>query len=239
MILSTLLPNVILLATFTRALSAQAFEVASIKPNTSEGGSSSSKLTPGELFIENVSLQKCIALAYGISEDRGGAIVAPDWVRETRYDIVAKIPPGAHPEQARIMFQNLLAERFKLKVHWEDRETQIYALLPAKNGPKLQVSGSNEKTGVRESPGRLSGIGVPVSALADHLSGAKYQLGRQVIDRTGLQGNYDFTLDWSADPDGVSLFTAVQEQLGLKLEAEKGSVKVLVVDSMEKAPTEN
>jgi uncharacterized protein (TIGR03435 family) len=237
--LSTLLASVIFLAVLTRTLSAQTFEVASIKPNTSDSGRSSSKLTPGELFIENVSLQKCIALAYGISEDRGGAIVAPDWVGETRYDIVAKIPPDIHPEQARIMFQNLLAERFKLKVHWEDRETQIYALLPAKNGPKLQVPGSNEQRGVRESPGRLLGMGVPVSALADHLSGPKYQLGRQVVDRTGLQGNYDFTLDWSADPDGVSLFTAVQEQLGLKLEAQKGSMKVLVVNSMEKTPTEN
>lgn len=101
------------------------------------------------------------------------------------------------------------------------------------------MPGSNEQRGVHESPGRLLGMGVPVSALADHLSGPKYQLGRQVVDRTGLQGNYDFTLDWSADPDGVSLFTAVQEQLGLKLEAQKGSVKVLVVDSMEKRPAEN
>jgi uncharacterized protein (TIGR03435 family) len=222
--------------------SAQTFEVASIKPNTSDTLRSSSNLTPGELFIDNVSLQKCIALAYNISEDRDGAIVAPAWVRETRYDIAAKIPAGTRPEQVRIMLQNLLAERFKLKLHREMRETQIYALLPARNGLRIKESDRDAQHLVRQSPGALMGKGVPLSALADHLSGPPYQLGRQVVDRTGLKGNYDFTLEWTpSDPDTAapSLFTALQEQLGLKLEAQKGSVEVLVIDSMEKMPSEN
>ena len=140
------------------------------------------------------------------------------------------------------MLQNLLAERFKLKLHRERRETQIYALVPGKNGPRLTESGPDAPHSVREGPGRLTGSGVPISALADHLSGPLYQLGRQVVDRTGLKGNYDFTLEWAAsdsDAPGQSLFTALQEQLGLKLEAQRSSVDVLVVDSMEKAPTEN
>jgi uncharacterized protein (TIGR03435 family) len=229
-------------ATFVGSLSAQRFEVASIKPNTSDNGDSSSKLAPGELFIENVSLQKCIALAYNVSEDRDGAIVAPGWVRETRYDIVAKIPAGSQPEQARVMLQNLLAERFKLKLHRESRETKIYSLLVVKNGPKLRESGLDAQRSVREGPGNLTGSGVPISALADHLSGPRYELGRQVVDRTGLKGNFDFTLEWTAadpDPQGASLFTALQEQLGLKLEPQESAVEVLVVDSMEKTPSAN
>jgi uncharacterized protein (TIGR03435 family) len=223
-------------------LSAQTFEVASIKPNTSDDLRSSAKLTPGELFIENVSLQKCIALAYNVSEDRDGAIVAPGWVRETRFDITARLPGGTQPEQARVMLQNLLTERFKLKLHHESREARIYALLLAKNGPKLHESGPDVRHSMRQGPGRLTGMRATLSEVADHLSGPLYQLGRQVIDQTGLKGNYDFTLEWAPsdqDTQGPSLFTALQEQLGLRLEARKASVDVLVVDSMEKTPTEN
>lgn len=232
----------LLLALLAGRLWSQTFEVASIKPNTSDNARSSSKLTPGELFIENASLQKCIALAFNISEDRDGAMVAPTWAREIRYDITAKLPPGATEEEARTMFQNLLMERFRLKTHHESREASIYALLVAKNGPRVQPSGPDAQHFVRQSPGRLTGNGVPLSMLADHLSSPFYQLGRQVVDLTGLKGTYDFTLDWTVpgpDSQAPSLFTALQEQLGLRLEAQKRSVDVLVVDSLEKTPTAN
>ena len=89
------------------------------------------------------------------------------------------------------------------------------------------------------SNGHLSGKGVPLSALADRLSGSVFQLGRPVVDRTGISGLYDFTLDWASDDSAPSLFTALQEQLGLRLEAQKGTVEVLVVDSMERKPSAN
>jgi hypothetical protein len=158
------------------------FEVASIKPNTSGDRGSSTRPGPTELFLENASLRKCIALAYNVSEDRDNAISAPDWLNFERYDIAAKYPAGTPLDQVRVMLQNLLADR---------------------------------------------------------LSGAVFQLGRPVLDRTGISGLYDFTLGWMPDDAAPSLFTALQEQLGLRLDAQKGSVEVLVIDSMERKPTLN
>jgi uncharacterized protein (TIGR03435 family) len=218
---------------------AQSFEVASIKPNTSENGRSSMRPGPTELYLENTSLRKCIALAYNVSEDRDNAISAPDWLNFERYDIAAKFPAGTPLDQVRAMLQNLLADRFKLRLHRESKEVAMYALVTAKNGPKLAESAAGTQGSIGMSQGHLSGKGVPVAALADRLSGPVFQLGRPVVDRTGISGLYDFTLDWGSDDSTPSLFTALQEQLGLRLEAQKGSVEVLVVDSMERKPTPN
>jgi uncharacterized protein (TIGR03435 family) len=137
------------------------------------------------------------------------------------------------------MLQNLLADRFQLKLHRESKDAPIYALVVAKNGPKLKESAPGAQGSIGMSQGNLSARGVPVAALADQLSGPVFQLGRPVIDRTGISGIYDFTLDWASDDSAPSVFTALQEQLGLKLEAQKGSVEVLVVDSMERKPSAN
>jgi uncharacterized protein (TIGR03435 family) len=215
------------------------FEVASIKPNTSENGRSSTRPGPTELYLENTSLRKCIAIAYNVSEDRDSAISAPDWLNFERYDIAAKFPAGTPLQEVRVMLQNLLADRFRLKLHRESKEVPIYALVAAKNGPKLNESAPGIQGSIGMSNGHLSGKGVPLSALVDRLSGSVFQLGRPVVDRTGISGLYDFTLDWASDDSAPSLFTALQEQLGLRLEAQKGTVEVLVVDSMERKPSAN
>ena len=121
------------------------FEVASIKPNTSENGLSSTRPGPTELYLENTSLRKCIALAYNVSEDRDSAISAPDWLNFERYDLAAKYPAGTPLEQVRVMLQNLLADRFKLKLHRESKEVPIYALVAAKRGPKLTASAPGDR----------------------------------------------------------------------------------------------
>ncbi len=232
------LPAIVVLSFATSAQS-QSFEVASIKANTSENGRSSTRPGPTELYLENTSLRKCIALAYNVSEDRDNAISAPDWLNFERYDIATKFPVGTSLEQVRVMLQNLLADRFKLKLHRESKELPIYALVATKNGAKLTESAPGTHGSIGMSQGHLSGKSVPVAALADRLSGAVFQLGRPVLDRTGISGLYDFTLDWVPDDSAPSLFTALQEQLGLRLEPQKGSVEVLVVDSMERKPSAN
>ncbi len=178
-----------------------------------------------------------------------------------RYDIVAK-PEGegdVTPDQLKPMIQALLAERFKLTLHRETKELPVYALVVAKNGPKLQeVEGGPTKTKgaqMRMGRGLLNAQAVSMTMLATSLSN---QLGRSVIDKTGLTGNYDVKLEWTPDegqsfgpkeggPEGAppppsasgpSIFTAVQEQLGLKLEPQKGPVEILIIDRIEKA-TEN
>lgn len=215
------------------------FDAASIKANTSENGRSSIRPTPAELFVENASLRKCIALAYNVSEDRDSAISAPDWLNFERYDIAAKFPAGTPLEQVRVMLRNLLADRFKLKLHRESREVPIYKLVVAKSGSKLRESAPGAQGSIGMSQGHLSGKGVPVATLADRLLGAVFQLGRPVVDRTGINGLYDFSLDWTSDDSTPSVFTALQEQLGLRLEPQKGPIEVLVVDSMERKPTAN
>ncbi len=221
------------------------FEVATIKPNPAEGGPSSVRATQNEVILENTSLRKCIATAYGIGEDRDYALVAPDWMRFAKFDVIAKFAPGTPRDQLMLMLQNLLADRFKVKLHRESRQLSVYALVVTANGSKLRESAPGTPGQISMGGTHITGRGAPMQSLADHLSNAALQLDRPVIDQTGLKGNYDFTLEWTADtvvaPDAVapSLFTAVQEQLGLKLEARKAPVEIIVVDSAEKSPTEN
>jgi uncharacterized protein (TIGR03435 family) len=222
-----------------------AFDAASVKASDGKSERSSVRFAPGLLTVSNAPLRKCVALAYNIQEDREDAISAPDWLRDARFDILAKFPPSTSEAQARTMFQNLLDERFQLKVHRESRELTVYALTVDKNGSKLVESAPGTQGTIGLTAGQLKGRGVPVAALADRLASAAFQLGRPVVDRTGLVGTFDFTLEWKpdsrADGDGAgpSVFTALQEQLGLKLEKQKGTVEILVVDSALRKPVEN
>lgn len=150
------------------------------------------------------------------------------------------------------MLESLLIERFKLSVHKETREEQVYELVVAKSGAKLKEATESLKakqTGLRiAGRGRLIGIAVPLPILINTLS---EQVGRVIVDKTNLTGRYDFTLEWTPDPvdsglpgvsdsgppppdDRPSLFIAIQEQLGLKLESTKGPVEILVIDHVEK-----
>lgn len=241
-----------LLWALTLALGAQppSFDVASIKPNRSGGGGSAIRGASGQITMDNVSLSKVTLWAYGIPDDREYALVGPEWLSTERFNIQAKFPADSSPQLVRQMTQTLLAERFKLALHRETRQMPVYALVVAKRGPKLHAAEDGQpRTSSR--PGRLDATKITMQKLADLLARL---IGREVVDETGLKGVFDFTLEWSPDetqklaqPDagpaggtsGPSLFTALQEQLGLKLEGRKGPVQVLVVDHIEKAPTEN
>ena len=263
--------------------STPAFEVASIKPNKSGDRGVRIMFPSGTRFTAtNVALRMLIRVAYGVQEFQisGG----PDWLNSEKYDIEAKAEASspnddmfkmtedqrnAGMERRKLMIQALLAERFKLTLHRETKELPVYALLIAKNGPKVQQAAGADLAppdlkdakgpglkgeGMRMGRGDLSGQAVEMRFLAEGLSN---QLGRTVLDKTGLKGAYNFTLKWTPDesqgpmfkppgegappppdPSGPSLFTAIQEQLGLKLDSQKGPVEILVIDHAEKA-TEN
>jgi uncharacterized protein (TIGR03435 family) len=259
---------------------AYVYEVASIKPDKSGNGMVRIANTPEGFTANNVSVQMLIRVAYGVEENQ---IQGLNMLVSENYDVEAKMEKSVaddlqkldqdqRVEERRHMLQALLADRFKLTIHRETKELPIYALVVAKNGPKLQEAkpGDTYPNGFRGPGGRggrgmmmmgrgeLTGQGLHVADLARQLS---QQLGRTVVDKTALTGLYDFTLKWtpdnqmampggpgdggrgsdsgaSADTSGPSIFTAIQEQLGLKLESQKGPVEVLVIDHVEK-PSEN
>jgi len=231
------------------------FEVASIKPADPNVPGFRIQTAPGGRYIATgVTVKFLIAQAYGVMEFQvsGG----PSWIGNERYEINAKGESGIEnkPGQMGLRLQGLLADRFQLQLAGEAKEMPIYALVVAKNGAKLKestvgVDGRRMQTG----RGRIEVQGIDMASLANTLS---QQVGRKVLDKTGLTGNYDFKLEWTpefgqpqgpkdgaaesapVDSAGPSLFTAMQEQLGLKLESTKGPVEVLVIDRVEK-PTEN
>jgi bla regulator protein blaR1 len=199
-----------------------------------------------------------IAFAYNVpfGFEQIRVIGGPDWVASDQYELQAKIEdsqyaamqkmtPWQQREQVDLMEQSLLASRFKLKVHFETHEMPAYALVIAKGGPKLALSKDGESS-------RLSMRGNEMTATAatlDQWIHSPFMGGRTVIDQTGLKGTYDFTLAWSEQPvvsstgqesgtDAPALFTAVQEQLGLKLIPTKAPVEIIVIDHIEK-PSEN
>ena len=229
------------------------FEIATIKPNktgginTVTGRGGQIRPSKGQIAMENVTLFKALGFAYRIGEDKDYAITGPDWLKTERYDIVGKIPPGTTFEQMLGMLQATLAQRFKMSVHHETKELPIYAMVPARGGVKLQevdvVHGA-----FRMGPGAIKADGIALAAFADRLSQV---LDRPVIDMTGLAGIFTFSLEFapdrpltapgdeSASPTAPSLFTAMQQQLGLRLEARRGPVEVLVVDRADRVPIEN
>jgi uncharacterized protein (TIGR03435 family) len=188
-----------------------------------------------------ISLQALIEYAYDINRNQ---IVGPAWLEYETYDIEAK---PAHPvsvAQIKLMLQALLADRFKLTVHKESREMAVYALVAAKGGPHLREAPADEVPSFRRTPGHIVAKNEPLSSFIQAFRGNFFVPGlldHPVVDMTGLKGRYDFALQWAQrDTDnGPSLFTAVQEQLGLRLVAQKGPVDILVIDHAEKIPTEN
>lgn len=295
------------------------FEVASVKPSAPpEGGrmvmgarGGPGSADPIRFTASNFSLSSLISMAYDLKPYE---LSAPSWLNGERFDIVAKVPPGATREQFRLMLQNLLAERFKLVIHRETKELPIFELVVGKGGPKFKESADQTDTvvqpgalpppppsggpmqmkmgkdGFPEMPaGRTMMMMMPGRArmtayketmqwLATRLS---TQAGRPVMDATGLTKKYDFTLEFAPEGSGMgpggmappvgggggggamvmmaqvpgpggpaahsaadhesvpTLATALQEQLGLKLESKKGPVSIVVVDKIEKVPTEN
>jgi len=237
-----------------------------IAPNKPGGGSVTLMFGPDEFISKNASLQQVIRAAYGVEDDRISG--APDWLSSEKYDVEVKEGSSGVDDPRKLnvdlsvseqkhMLQALLADRLRLALHRETRDLTVYALVIAKNGPKLQESepgdsyrnghkgpdGVSRPGGIHFEGQKLIAQGVPVGAMLFHLS---RQLHRTVLDETALSGTYDFTLRL---PDGVPLgidnpappesyepavSIAIDRQLGLKLEPKKVSLEVLVIDHVEK-----
>jgi uncharacterized protein (TIGR03435 family) len=222
---------------------AQEFDVASVKVNKSGLFASSLERSGGQLTLRNSSLRECIELAYGIL-DKHYALSGPIWLDTDRYDIIAKASAATPKEQLLLMLRKLLAERFDLRVHRERRQLRVYTLVVARRGPKMK-----EASGIRGNftfgPGHVAASEFSMAELADRLGGPVFQLGIPVIDSTGLPGTFDFTLDWSTGDAAVeaiakpSLFTAIEEQLGLKLKPAKSMIDIWVVDHAERVAVDN
>ncbi len=261
---------------------APVYEVASIKPDKSGNDMIRMMARPDGFTGTNITLQMLIRNAYGVEDNQISG--APSWLNSEKYDIEAKMDSSVADElrkldedhrrlERRRMLQALLADRFKLSLHRETKELPVYSLVIAKNGPKLQEAkpddtypngikgfdGRGTAGMMRMGRGELTGQGLPMGSLVRLLT---QQLGRPVLDKTGLTGKYDFTLKWTPDESeapmlkgagdgkqgtgstptpessGPSIFTALQEQLGLKLESQKGPVEILVIDHAEK-PSDN
>jgi uncharacterized protein (TIGR03435 family) len=238
------------LATLAAQAQTPAFEVASIKANKSMEARSSIHISKGLVQMENVSLKKVMLNAWGIPDDREYMIDGPGWLTTDHFDINARFPAETPVPQLRQMLQSLLTERFQLVLHRETRQLPIYTLTVARNGPKIHpVDSAQGRTS--SDAGRLEAKGITIQKLADLLA---RMAGTPVVDATGLKGAFDFVLEWSPDETlrmpaapgdgrggggGPSIFTALEEQLGLKLSGGKGPVEVLAVDHIERVPTGN
>jgi uncharacterized protein (TIGR03435 family) len=255
------------------------FDVASVKPAANANGQSLLQALPGRLRMTNLALRRLILNAYGVQDYQISG--DPPWIASEHYDIQATAASNTSVQQMEgPLLQVLLEERFKLALHRETRQLPVYDLAVGKGGGKLQRSKEGSCTPYLEdsppppasAPGQpnrtfcglhltveglnrtLDGKGVTMAAFAASLSRTyTSDLGRTVIDRTGLTETFDVHLKWSIDPltgpagagtgsppdlAGPSLFTALQEQLGLRLESTKGPVEVLVIDHIEK-PSDN
>jgi len=228
------------------------FEVATVKSppppagdliNINIGGFRNGKLT-----FANASLSDCLKFAWGIVSDE--QIAGPDWIKSkaVRFDIVAQTAPGTPREQLELMLQALLADRLKLVLHHEQKELSFLALIPGKNGAKLKAANPDFAASGNNlaARGHISSQYMSMKVLATLLSRFEREI---VVDRTGLAGPFEVKLDWTPDegvtapandaPSSPSVYAALQEQLGLRLESRKGPLDVLVVDHAEKVPADN
>jgi uncharacterized protein (TIGR03435 family) len=254
-------PTVILLM-YLMTFSAEklAFEAASVKQNTS--GQRGYALPPpiGDRFIAtNVSLKMLVSYAYHLQDIQ--LVGATGWMNSELFDIEAKSPMTVPEDKVRLMVQSLLAERFALKVHTKNRQVSAYTLRVSKRGLRMRSSAETcEGPGTIDMPcgslrlykrSQLFGKNVPLSELVEILSTLT---GRAVIDKTSLQGTFDINLQWTPDENlavgpeaGVqavpnsqegALFTALEEQLGLRLQSEKEAIPVTMIDSAQR-PSSN
>jgi uncharacterized protein (TIGR03435 family) len=224
-----------------QSLLPQQFEVISVTSNRSGSDGSTVNTLPGGRFVAtNVSLKRLMESAFGVRDFQvtGG----PGWTERDAYDVSAKSAGGTDIEDAELrpLLQAMLVDRFKLKFHREVRQLPVYSLSIAKSGSKMTAhvgpGGPSGGTLVASGRATMRATAAPVSRLAENLSRA---VGRTVLDNTGVKGLYDFTLEWAPDQsvesNGPSIFTALQEQLGLKLDATKGPVEVIVIDGAVRA----
>ena len=222
---------------------AEAFEVVSIKATPAQNagpGQPSITLFPagGNFRKTNTTLRMLTQLAYAVQEYQ--VVGGPPWANVERYDVEARSGKDSNREEVLRMIQALLADRFQLKLRREAKEDAIYHLTVGKNGPKVRPAQESSSAEIRI--GRYGGKRT-MSQLAQYLGGI---VGRPVIDQTGLQGPFDIHLEFTpdfvpigpngplADPNGPSIYSAIQEQLGLKLESAKGLVETLFIEEAQR-----
>ena len=220
----------------------RSFDVVSVKPNQDGGESRHVGPSPGGTFTAtNVTLKLLISRAYGVAEAQIEA--GPDWIDTETYDIAAKAetPLAMNWEEVRPCLQALLAERFRLTIHRKSKQGAVFSLVTAKNGPKFKEHSGSDHGGIGVSSdsgiAALTATKTTMTRLAEYLSN---QAERPVIDNTGLKGEYDFRVEWATDEkpgsQRPSIFTALQEQAGLKLNAATGTIETIVVDRAERPP---
>jgi uncharacterized protein (TIGR03435 family) len=229
------------------------FEVASIKPSNSGRPGRLFLITGRQFLTFNTTLSSLITFAYGVHPKQITA--GPDWLDKYKYDLLAETGGEGQPndEQWKIMLQKLLADRFQLAFHLDNEQLPVYAIVVAKDGPKLTES-QGDSSGLPslffKGLGNLPAGNATMGDFAGLLQSAV--LDKPVVDHTGLQGRYDFTLKWTPDefqlaalggvkpsvsdnPDAPpDLYTAIQQQLGLSLESTKAPVDVMIIDRVEK-----
>jgi uncharacterized protein (TIGR03435 family) len=238
------------------AVHGQVFEAASIKPNNTGKPGSGMSLYPNRIKIINSTLKFCVQMGWNVKDFQvsGGA----GWMDTERYDIDAVAANPFTREESRTMLRALLADRFGLVVHSETQERQGYVLVTARNGPKLPPPIDDPSVLFSRTPSgdrTLKATNVSMARFAEALS---LPLGAIVVDRTGIEGQFDVSFQWTPDPNdqrmaksgepapppptdavpGPSIFTALQEKLGLRLESKKVPVEVIVIERANR-PTEN
>jgi uncharacterized protein (TIGR03435 family) len=258
-------------AALAQTAAGPSFEVASVKlvaepkipvqiPEMQRCSGGPGSKTPGKFECKEVSLRSLLARVCDVPPMR---VTGPDWVGSARYAVAVQLDPKTTPEEFRRMLEKLLTERFSLRFHRETRSTPVYLLTVAKNGPKLTParrapkSADDDKAAVQaamqksmqEMRARMAaGDARSMSTFAMDGTVAKFaaslgnRIDREVLDRTGLEGEYDFSLMWTPDDHATtepSLFAALQEQLGLKIQGAKEDLEFVVIDRAEKIPTEN
>jgi uncharacterized protein (TIGR03435 family) len=225
-----------------------AFEVASVKPDNTAAPPSAGPAPGGVRFVaRNMPLNWLIGEAYYVSTSQISGL--PEELSSARYDIEAKADRPVNRDQMRRMLRTLLEDRFRMSVRRETRELKARVLVVARGGPKLDENRDGGELAIRKISGnKTSYHNMPMSFFANLLSGA---VDEPVVDQTGLSGSYDFTLDYyyardhvgqgvlegrepAPDPNGASLYTALEQQLGLKLESRKERVQFLVIDHIQK-----
>jgi uncharacterized protein (TIGR03435 family) len=243
-----LTPLLLSIAAFAQS---PAFDVASVKPSPIDKGDriqiNLGSFRNGVVTLTNTTLSECVQYAYGlVGEDQ---IAGPDWTRDRnlRVDIIAKTSPATPLDQALLMTQSLLAERFRLQIHREPKPVRHLELTVGKKGPKLPVSPDDTPNrSVNLSRGHLFCDHRPMHIFAVLLS---RQLRQPVLDLTGLTGFYDFHLEYAPDdPTGAAaadspplpdIYQAIEEQLGLHLESKKTPIDIIVIDRADRVPIPN
>lgn len=261
-----LIPIALIAAT---AIPAQEFEVASVKPAAPSTGKSTfvgmrggpGTQNPNRISYLNVSLRNLLSEAYSV---RLFQVFGPAWIDTERFDILATLPPNSTREQSRMMLQKLIADRFHGVIHHEQREFSVFDLTVAKSGAKLTPAAAAGNPGVAMSTNNgQARLVVTKATIADFIRSLENETGTAIIDKTGITGAFDFTLEFTRDasrvmnqftglPQGPAsaaaenagdelpgLSTALQGQLGLKLDRAKGRLDTLVLDRADKTPTEN